>query len=71
MSIGQGRRARGGAYRPCAVVMTGVTESNEDFAVEIDRDEIIAFNEAGYKSTRVDLRQLIAWLRMERPELLR
>ena len=32
--------------------------------------QITGFNEGGYNSVSIDLRELIAWLRANRPELL-
>jgi hypothetical protein len=74
MSIGSGKRANGKQYRTRAIAMADVREHNEDFAVEFDesydRPAILAFNESGYNSTAVDVLDLIAWLKKNKPELL-
>lgn len=56
-------------------IMEGVTEYLEGYPVSLRASEsgtlhVVAVNEGGYNSTRVDLLQLISWLRKNRPELL-
>lgn len=63
--------------------MRGVTEYGDElpvFLVEtlgtypdlkgVGRVVVKAYNEAGHNSTEVDVRQLIMWLRANRPDLL-
>lgn len=56
------------------IVMMGVREHNEQWEVTLlnERGRFIvqAKNAGGDNNTRVDLRDLIAWLRANRPELL-
>ena len=58
-------------------VLQNVREYVEENPVEIDIEEsngrlvIVAFNEAKYNSTVVDLLDLIAWLKANKPELLK
>lgn len=55
-------------------VMFGVTEYEEGLEVELtyenDRPVILAVNEGGYCATRVDLIQLLEWVRDNMPELM-
>ena len=57
-------------------VMEGVTEYSEGYEVELlqtkdnGRWVIMALNQGGFDSTSVDVVDLIAWLRANRPELL-
>ena len=57
-------------------VMEGVTEYSEGYEVELlqtkgnGRWVIMAVNQGGFDSTSVDVINLIAWLRANRPELL-
>jgi len=57
------------------IVMKGVREHAEKMDVELsiyhDRVVIHAQNEAGYNCTLVDLRDLIGWLRANKPEFLK
>ena len=56
--------------------MKGVREYNEGMLVELDlaendnRTVIVAYNEAGYNSTEVDLLDVIEWVKNNRPELI-
>lgn len=54
--------------------MTGVIEYHECYPVVLQEQDgissIVAVNEGGYNSTNVDLRSLLVWLKMNRPELL-
>ena len=54
--------------------MFGVTEYEEELEVELtyenDRPVILAVNEGGYCATRVDLIQLLEWVRDNIPELM-
>jgi len=56
------------------MILEGVREYCEKEPVEIDtengREVIVAANEGGHNSTRVDLLDLINWLKKHRPELL-
>lgn len=55
---------------------TNVREYNEEMTVKIHlhhknkRPVIIAYNEAGFQSTQVDLIDVIKWVREKYPELL-
>ena len=55
----------------------GVREYGEGLTVLIEYDEaanrevVTAFNQAGYDSTSVDLLDLIEWIKINRPEVLR
>ena len=63
-------------------IMSGVTEYTERFDVELaitngtedrkgyGRLVIRAYNEGGYRCTDVDLRQVLDWVRINRPDLL-
>jgi hypothetical protein len=56
--------------------MEGVREYAEGRAVVIaetadGRPTVVAENEAGHNNTQVDLIDLLAWVRANRPELLR
>jgi len=57
--------------------LIGVTEYCEEMAVSItetpDAERLVvrALNEGGHNSTEVDLLQLIAWLKTNKPELLK
>ena len=55
-------------------IMENVREYNEEFEVKLSPENgrlcIIAINEAGFKSTRVDLLDLLDWLHSNLPELL-
>ena len=55
-------------------VMIGVTEYEEKIEVKLtyenDRPVILAVNEGGYCATRVDLIQLLEWVRDNMPELM-
>jgi hypothetical protein len=67
-----------------AIVMMGVNEYAEGFPVYLDIEDnddrgdpleekrlvVLAKNEGGYNCTEVDLLQLIAWLKDNKPELL-
>jgi hypothetical protein len=53
--------------------MTGVTggDYGDVLLVQVGAYFTVrAFNQGGYDCTDIDLRQLIAWLRVNRPELL-
>jgi len=54
-------------------VMVGVREYNEEMNVKLtyekERPVILAYNEAGYNNTQVDLIDLLAWVRDNMPEL--
>ena len=54
--------------------MIGVTEYEEEIEVKLtyenDRPVILAVNEGGYCATRVDLIQLLEWVRDNMPELM-
>lgn len=54
--------------------MEGVREYGEQEAVNLSehkgRPTIVAWNEAGYNNTEVDLRDVIDWVKRHRPELL-
>ena len=56
------------------IKMKGVREYNEGMLVELDlaendnRTVIVAYNEAGYNSTEVDLLDVIEWVKNNRPE---
>jgi hypothetical protein len=57
------------------LVMTGVREYGEEDEVLLDtRDNgrlvILASNEGGYNGTSVDLLDIIAWVKKNKPELL-
>jgi hypothetical protein len=56
------------------VEMTDVREHGEEYAVELaeknSRLVVKAYNEGGYNFTTVDLLDLIAWLKANRPNLL-
>jgi len=56
------------------VTMEGVREYCEERQVEFDhrdgRPVVRATNEAGHNCTEVDLLDLIAWIKANRPELL-
>ena len=58
------------------IKMKGVREYNEGMLVELDlaendnRTVIVAYNEAGYNSTEVDLLDVIEWVKNNRPELI-
>lgn len=56
------------------VVMEGVREWDEGLAVSLivknGREYVRATNEGGHNSTAVDLRDLVAWLAANRPDLL-
>lgn len=55
-------------------IMQGVREHNEEMPVALeyykDRLTIVALNQCGNDSTLVDLGDLLAWLRTNRPDLL-
>lgn len=57
-----------------AVIMGGVREYAEGFAVELadesGRAVVVAKNEGGYNCTQVDVADLVAWFRAHRPDLL-
>jgi hypothetical protein len=58
-----------------SIVMDGVREYGEEYSVELEeRDNgrlvISAFCEGGYNGTTVDLLDVIAWVKRNRPELL-
>ena len=65
---------RGWEWRDPDVTMKGVREHMEDMAVDLDthndRLVVVAYNEAGFNRTAVDLLDLITWLRLNRPGLL-
>lgn len=54
--------------------MAGVIEFNECMPVILveagEVASIKALNEGGHNSTEIDLRSLLVWLKMNRPELL-
>jgi hypothetical protein len=55
-------------------IMHGVTEYAEGLDVRLQLEDngrliISAKNEGGYNGTSIDLRQLLAWLRANRPDL--
>ena len=56
--------------------MQGVREHYEKMEVFLELDEdssrevIVAFNECGYNATAIDLLDLVAWLKKNKPELL-
>jgi hypothetical protein len=57
------------------VTMTGVREYSEGYEVKLDEHAddgpaIVAINEGGYNATYVNLRDVIAWVRANRPALL-
>lgn len=56
------------------VLMDGVREHGEGFGVTLgersERMALVAYNEGGHNSTLVDLLDVIAWARTNRPELL-
>jgi hypothetical protein len=55
-------------------VMVGVKEYDEGMDVKLYfvgcRPTILALNEAGHNSTRVDLIQLLEWVQINMPELM-
>ena len=62
---------------PDHMIMADVREHGEGLDVELAHDTeaggrlvIRAYNEAGHASTAVDLLDLIAWLKANRPDLL-
>lgn len=64
--------------KPNETVMVGVREHAEGYDVtlieshyKLGRMTIQALNEAGHNGTEVDLLDLIAWLKANRPELLK
>jgi TATA-binding protein-associated factor Taf7 len=54
--------------------ITDIREYGDGLIVKIgldnDRPVIVAYNEAGYNSTYVDLIDVLDWVREHRPELL-
>lgn len=54
--------------------MEGVREYSEGMAVEFSsrdgRPTVVAFNQAGYDATEIDLWDLIAWIKANAPSLL-
>lgn len=62
--------------QPIDVEMDGVREYNDELPVKCLFDNptqrlcVVALNEAGHCSTWVDLLDLLAWLRKNRPDLL-
>ena len=56
------------------VTLDGVREYSEGYEVKLGvedgRPVLVAINEGGYNSTAVDLVDVIAWVRANRPELL-
>ena len=58
------------------IEMTGVREYIEEMSVELHlsgsgRSTIVAFNEGGFNSISIDLQDLINWLQLNKPELLK
>ena len=56
-------------------IMDGVTEYTERYPVSLRMSGrgvpcVVSVNEGGYNSTRVDLPQLISWIRKNHPEFL-
>lgn len=55
------------------IEMAGVREYAEEMPVELvttkNRLAVKAFNEAGYNCTEVDLLDLLAWVKANRPEV--
>lgn len=57
------------------VYLDHVREYNEDFDVRLETEAngrlvVVALNEGGHNGTRVDLVDLLDWLRRNRPDLL-
>ena len=56
------------------IKMEGVREYAEDMSVDLGTHKkrliIKAYNEAGYNCTKVDLQDVIEWVRKNKPELL-
>jgi hypothetical protein len=56
------------------IEMIGVREYSEEMRVRLDivgdRLVIYALNECGFNSTKVDLLDVLAWVKANRPELL-
>ena len=54
--------------------MAGVREYSEQMEVELKRENerlvVTAFNEGGFKTTNVDLLDLLDWLSANRPDIL-
>ena len=54
--------------------MAGVREHSEQMEVELRRENerlvVTAFNEGGFKTTNVDLLELLDWLSANRPDIL-
>ena len=58
------------------IKMEGVREYAEEMSVELGTHKnqrliIKAYNEAGYNSTKVDLQDVVDWIRKNKPELLK
>jgi hypothetical protein len=56
-------------------IMHGVTEYAEGLDVRLQLEDngrpiVSAYNEGGFNGTSVDLLELLAWLRANRPDLL-
>jgi hypothetical protein len=56
-------------------IMHGVTEYAEGLDVKLQMEDngrpiVSAYNEGGFNGTSVDLLELLAWLRANRPDLL-
>ena len=55
--------------------MQGVREYEEEMAVDFatyhERPVIVAYNEGGYNRTKVDIGDVLLWLRTNRPDMLR
>ena len=54
------------------VIMSGVTEYNEEMNVVLSKNKgkfvVEAKNECGYNSTSIDLDQLLKWVAINKPE---
>ena len=56
-------------------IMHGVTEYAEGLDVRLQLEDngrpiVSAYNEGGFNGTSIDLLQLLAWLRANRPDLI-
>lgn len=56
-------------------IMHGVTEYAEGLDVKLQMEDngrpiVSAYNEGGFNGTSVDLLELLAWLRANRPDLI-
>ena len=57
-------------------IMHGVTEYAEGLDVRLQLEDngrliVSAYNEGGFNGTSIDLLELLAWLRNNRPDLIR